>query len=42
MNYQETLNKGSQILKLNNIKSYILDGEILLSKTIKKKIESYF
>ena len=37
MNYQETLNKGSQILKLNNIKSYILDSEILLSKTIKKE-----
>ena len=36
MNYQEILNKGSQILKLNNIKSYNLDSEILLSKTIKK------
>tara|TARA_B100000401_G_C52748796_1_gene692159 strand:+ start:170 stop:1012 length:843 start_codon:yes stop_codon:yes gene_type:complete len=36
MNYREILNKGSQILKLNNIKSYILDSEILLSKTIKK------
>ena len=36
MNYQEILNKGSQILKLNNIKSYSLDSEILLSKTIKK------
>ena len=36
MNYREILNKGSQILKLSNIKSYILDSEILLSKTIKK------
>ena len=36
MNYREIVNKGSQILKLNNIKSYILDSEILLSKTIKK------
>ena len=36
MNYQEILNQGSQILKLNNIKSYNLDSEILLSKTIKK------
>ena len=36
MNYQEILNKGSQILKLNKIKSYNLDSEILLSKTIKK------
>ena len=36
MNYREILNKGSQILKLNNIKSYNLDSEILLSKTIKK------
>ena len=36
MNYQEILNQGSKILKLNNIKSYNLDSEILLSKTIKK------
>ena len=36
MKYQEILNQGSKILKLNNIKSYNLDSEILLSKTIKK------
>ena len=36
MKYQEILNQGSKILKLNNIKSYNLDSEILLSKIIKK------
>jgi len=34
MKYQEILNKGSKILKLNNIKSYNLDSEILLSLTL--------
>ena len=33
MKYQEILNEGSKILKLNNIKSYNLDSEILLSLT---------
>ena len=35
MKYQEILNKGSNILKLNDIKSYSLDSEILLSSTLK-------
>ena len=35
MKYQEILNEGSKILKLNNIKSYNLDSEILLSTTLK-------
>ena len=35
MKYQEILSAGSKILKLNNIKSYYLDSEILLSLTLK-------
>ena len=35
MKYQEILNEGSKILKLNGIKSYNLDSEILLSSTLK-------
>ena len=35
MNYQEILIKGSQILKLSNIKSFNLDSEILLSSALK-------
>ena len=35
MKYQEILNYGSRILKLNNIKSYNLDSEILLSSALK-------
>jgi len=35
MNYQEILNKGSEILKLNNIKTFNLDSEILLSSVLK-------
>ena len=35
MKYQEILNEGSKTLKLNNIKSYNLDSEILLSSTLK-------
>ena len=35
MKYQEILNEGSEILKLNDIKSYNLDSEILLSTTLK-------
>ena len=34
MKYQEILNQGSKILKLNNIKSFNLDSEILLSSTL--------
>ena len=35
MKYQEILNYGSRILKLNNIKSSNLDSELLLSSTLK-------
>jgi release factor glutamine methyltransferase len=35
MNYQEILSKGSKILKLNNIKSFNLDSELLLSSILK-------
>ncbi len=35
MKYQEILSAGSKILKLNNIKSYYLDSEILLSSILK-------
>ena len=35
MNYQEILDYGSNILKLNNIKSFNLDSEILLSLALK-------
>ena len=35
MNYQEILIEGSKILKLNNIKSFNLDSELLLSSTLK-------
>ena len=35
MRYQEIINEGSKILKLNNIKSYNLDSEILLSSALK-------
>ena len=35
MKYHEILNQGSKILKLNKIKSYNLDSELLLSSTLK-------
>ncbi len=35
MNYKEAINEGSKILKFNNIKSFILDSEILLSSSLK-------
>tara|TARA_B100001173_G_scaffold300036_1_gene299172 strand:+ start:530 stop:1372 length:843 start_codon:yes stop_codon:yes gene_type:complete len=35
MKYQEILNQGSKILKLNGIRSYNLDSEILLSSILK-------
>ena len=35
MNYQEALIKGTNILKSNNIKSFNLDGEILLASSLK-------
>ena len=39
MNYQEILNKGSQILKNNNIKSSNLDCELILSKILNRTRE---
>ena len=35
MNYQEIINEGSKILKLNNINSFNLDSEILLSSVLR-------
>tara|TARA_B100000965_G_scaffold300536_1_gene259028 strand:- start:59 stop:901 length:843 start_codon:yes stop_codon:yes gene_type:complete len=35
MKYHEILKQGSNILKINNIKTYNLDSEILLSSTLK-------
>ena len=35
MNYQEIINEGSKILKLNNINSFNLDSEILLSSILR-------
>ena len=35
MKYQDILNQGSKILKLNDVKSYNLDSELLLSSTLK-------
>ena len=34
MKYQQILNQGSEILKSNNIKSFYLDSELLLSSTL--------
>ena len=34
MKYQEILHNGSRILKLNKIKSYNLDSELLLSSSL--------
>jgi len=39
MKYQEILNKGSQILRVNNIKSSNLDCELILSKILNKTRE---
>ena len=39
MNYLQTLNFGSHKLKSNNIKTHILDSELLLSHTINKPRE---
>ena len=39
MKYQEILNKGSQVLRANNIKSSNLDCELILSKVLKKTRE---
>tara|TARA_Y100000741_G_scaffold266729_1_gene207079 strand:+ start:66 stop:914 length:849 start_codon:yes stop_codon:yes gene_type:complete len=39
MNYQEILNKGSQILRAHNIKTSNLDCELILSKVINKTRE---
>ena len=35
MNFKEAINEGSKILKVNNIQSFILDSEILLSSSLK-------
>ena len=37
MNYQQTLHQGSKILKLNNIRCFNLDSEILLSSSLNLK-----
>ena len=39
MNYNEILKNGENILKKNKIKNYILDTELILSKSINKKRE---
>jgi len=39
MQYLEILNKGSQILRANNIKSPNLDCELILSKVLNKSRE---
>ena len=35
MDYQKIINQGCKILKDNNIKSYMLDSELLLSSTLR-------
>ena len=37
MNYQQTLHQGSKVLKLNNIRCFNLDSEILLSSSLNLK-----
>ena len=37
MNYQETLFEGAKILKFNNIKSFNLDSELLLSSILNER-----
>ena len=39
MIYQEILNKGSKILRVNNVKSSNLDCELILSKILNKTRE---
>ena len=39
MNFETAINKASIELKKNNIKSYLLDSEILMSKAINKDRE---
>ena len=34
MNYLQAINYGNKLLKLNNLKSYNLDSELLLSKVL--------
>ena len=36
INIKKAIKEASTILKINNIKSYLLDSEILMSKAIKK------
>ena len=42
MNIQSAIKKASEVLKINNIKTYQLDSEILMSKTIQKKKRLYY
>ena len=39
MNIQETINKGTKVLKKSNIKTAHLDSEVLLSKVLQKDRE---
>ena len=41
MNINELLNIGSETLKKNKISSHLIDSELLLSKTIKLKLQFY-
>ena len=40
MNTLQVLNKGSSILKIQKIKSFQLDSELLLSKALNRKREN--
>ena len=39
MNYLNALNYGNKLLKSSNIKNYILDSELLLSKVLNSSRE---
>ena len=39
MNYQEILDIGSRNLKINNIKNFNLESELILSKVLNKSRE---
>ena len=39
MNIQTAINEGSLLLKRNNIKSSLLDSEILMAEVLNKKRE---
>ena len=42
MNIQTAINEGKLLLKKSNIKSSLLDSEILMAKVLKKKENMYF